>query len=69
MAVSSQYNKIYKPQEMTGVSVCFIKLVLLSPLRSRCRGGVSGSPWATYGLSGGFHERPNQGDKCDVAAA
>lgn len=34
-------SKVYKPQEMTGESVCFIKLVLLSPLRSCCKGGGS----------------------------
>lgn len=34
-------NKIYTPQEMNGVSMCFIKLVLLSPLCSCCREGGS----------------------------
>lgn len=36
-------SKVYKPQEMTGESVCFITLVLLSPLCSCCKvgGGVS----------------------------
>lgn len=55
-------NKIHKPQGMAGVSVCFIKLVSLSPLRSCCGGRGSqvqpGLPtvWAAASTKGAIKE-------------
>lgn len=40
-----------KPKGMTGESVCLIRLLFLSPVRSCCGGGVSGSLEATAALS------------------